>query len=155
MKRIALACLCVCVVLAARAQTSGGITSNAPERDIKVEDLLAAKFFRLHQGEKLPAYERLSGANFAKAACKAASEDKDEEQRVENSYKIAYIYSAKEPESSNLLSYLATRKWKHTRFFVVGVCYAQTSKHPDGQYWVAIGLVGNRLDQFFSELTGG
>lgn len=97
-------------------------------RDMNAENAVAAKFVRLRQSAGLPLYTRLNGINFATAACQAAHDNKTAEQRFENSTAIAFIYSADDPESSDTLTYLATRPWKHVRNVAVGVCRVQNAE---------------------------
>ncbi len=124
------------------------------KRDVNAENRIAEKFVRMREAAKLPAYARLDGADFAKAACDAATEDKVEEQRVENRDAVAFIYSTSDPEMGDTLAYISTRPWKHVRNFVVGACYARSPTYLSGRYWIAIGVLGGKFDKFIADLLG-
>ena len=122
------------------------------KRDLKAEDAVFARFNSLRTQTKLPLYKRGNGASYTEAACKQADENDTRESSYQVSNRAVFYYTTSDPEASDTLNYVATRRWKHVRHFTVGVCHSKTKEHPEGLYFVLIGLTGNEWDKFSADM---
>ncbi len=103
----------------------------------QAEDVIAAHVSQLRQQRKLPQLQRRSDRNLSQTACSMAQQNRLDAHAAAAANTPQYVLAYRNAQADALPANAGRLiNDSHVKSFSVGACYARTSAHPGGAYWV-------------------